>query len=37
MLPSWAFGFVQSQERYETQEEILRIADEYRSRGIGLD
>lgn len=37
MLPRWAFGFLQSQERYETQEEILEIAGEYRRRGIGLD
>lgn len=37
MLPSWAFGFVQSQERYETQKEILEIAAEYRARKIGLD
>lgn len=37
MLPKWAFGYVQSQERYESQEEILRIAREYRERGIGLD
>lgn len=37
MLPKWAFGYVQSQERYETQEEILSVAREYRKRGIGLD
>lgn len=37
MLPKWAFGYIQSQERYETQEEILKTADEYRRRGIGLD
>ena len=37
MLPKWAFGYMQSQERYETQDEILGIADEYRKRGIGLD
>lgn len=37
MLPKWAFGYVQSQERYETQEEILQVAKEYRERGIGLD
>ena len=37
MLPRWAFGFIQSQERYETQEEILAIVAEYRRRGIGLD
>ncbi len=37
MLPRWAFGFVQSQERYETQAEVLEVAKEYRSRKIGLD
>ena len=37
MLPRWAFGYLQSQERYETQEEICRVAKEYRERGIGLD
>lgn len=37
MLPKWAFGYIQSQERYETQEEICTIAKEYRKRGIGLD
>jgi len=37
MLPLWTFGYIQSQERYETQEEILQIADGYRSRKIGLD
>ena len=37
LLPQWAYGFIQSQERYETQEEILQIAGQYRERGIGLD
>lgn len=37
LLPKWAFGYVQSQERYETEEEILAVAKEYRERGIGLD
>ncbi len=37
MLPKWAFGFIQSQERYETEEEILQIAEEYRKREIGVD
>lgn len=37
MLPKWAFGFVQSQERYESQEEILETAREYRRRGLGID
>ena len=37
MLPKWAFGYIQSQERFETQREILDTAAEYRRRGIGLD
>ncbi|MCR5461273.1 MAG: DUF5110 domain-containing protein [Acetatifactor sp.] len=37
LLPKWAYGYVQSQERYETQEEILSVVQEYRKRGIGLD
>ncbi|MBQ4085464.1 MAG: DUF4968 domain-containing protein [Clostridia bacterium] len=37
MLPAWAFGFMQSQERYETQQEMLDVAREYRRRGLGLD
>lgn len=37
LLPRWAYGYVQSQERYETQEEILSVVQEYRKRGIGLD
>ena len=37
MLPKWAFGYIQSQERYETQDEILEVAGQYREKGIGLD
>lgn len=37
MLPKWAFGYIQSQERYETAEEICSVTAEYRKRGIGLD
>ena len=37
MLPKWAFGYIQSQERYEDQDEIIRISKEYRDRNIGLD
>lgn len=37
MLPKWAFGYIQSQERYETQEELLRVASEIRRRRIGAD
>ncbi len=37
LLPRWAYGFIQSQERYETQAEILDIVVQHRARGIGLD
>lgn len=37
MLPKWAFGFMQSQERYETAQEIEAVVNEYRNRKIGLD
>ena len=37
MLPKWAFGYIQSKERYETQEELVDVAREYRRRGVGLD
>lgn len=37
LLPKWAFGYIQSQERYETQEEIRETVREYRERKIGLD
>lgn len=37
LLPKWAFGYLQSQERYETAEEIEGVVKEYRKRGIGLD
>ena len=32
--PKWAFGYVQSQERYESQKEILSIAKEFKKRKI---
>ena len=35
--PAWAFGYIQSQERYETADELISIAETYRERGIGLD
>jgi alpha-D-xyloside xylohydrolase len=37
MLPRWAFGYLQSKERYKTQEELLAIVKEYRQRHIPLD
>ncbi len=37
MLPKWVFGYLQSKERFETQEEIEHVAGEYRRRNIGID
>ena len=37
MLPKWAFGYVQSKERYTSQEELLGVVQEYRARGLPLD
>jgi len=37
MLPKWAFGYMQSQERYETAQELIDTVKEYRRRGVGLD
>lgn len=37
LLPRWAFGYIQSQERYEDQSELERTVREYREHGLGLD
>lgn len=37
MFPRWFFGYIQSKERYRTQEELVGIVREYRERGIPLD
>jgi alpha-D-xyloside xylohydrolase len=37
LFPLWAWGFWQSRERYKTQQEILDVAGEYRSRDIPFD
>ncbi len=36
-LPEWAVGFWQSKLRYESQEDLLEVAREYKKRGIPLD
>lgn len=36
LLPEWAAGFWQSKLRYESQEELLQVAREYKRRGIPL-
>jgi alpha-D-xyloside xylohydrolase len=37
LFPKWAYGYIQSKERYKTQEELLDIARGYRERGIPMD
>jgi alpha-D-xyloside xylohydrolase len=37
LFPEWAYGFFQSKDRYESQEEILAVAAEYRRRHLPLD
>jgi alpha-D-xyloside xylohydrolase len=37
MLPKWAFGYVQSKERYVTQEELVDVVREYRRRELPID
>jgi alpha-D-xyloside xylohydrolase len=37
MFGKWAWGFWQSKERYASQDELLWIADQYRSRHIPID
>lgn len=37
LLPKWAYGFIQSQERYESSAELLAMAEGFRKRKLGLD
>jgi alpha-D-xyloside xylohydrolase len=37
MMPKWAYGFWQSRQRYETQQQLLDTLSEYRQRGWPLD
>ncbi len=37
MLPRWAFGYVQSKERYVTAAELVDVVREYRARELPLD
>jgi len=37
LMPKWAYGFWQSRQRYETQEQILGALGEYRRRGWPID
>ena len=37
MMPRWAYGFWQSRQRYETQEQLLDVLREYRRRRVPID
>lgn len=37
MLPRWAYGFIQSKDRYKSLDEIIEIANRYRSEKIPMD
>ncbi len=37
MLPRWSYGYVQSKERYATQDELVATVREFRRREIPLD
>ncbi len=37
LLPKWAYGYLQSKERYASQAELLEIVREYRARQLPLD
>ncbi len=37
MLPKWSYGYVQSKERYISQEELIATVQEYRDRSLPLD
>lgn len=37
MLPLWSFGFIQSKERYASQDELVAVVQKYRDLGIPLD
>lgn len=37
LMPKWAYGFWQSRQRYNTQQELLDVVREYRKRRLPLD
>lgn len=37
LLPKWAFGYLQSKERYQTAQEMIDVVTEYRKRKVPLD
>lgn len=37
MFPLWSYGFIQSRERYETQDQLVGIVKKYRELNVPLD
>ena len=37
LLPKWAYGYIQSKERYTCADELLDVTREFRRRKLGLD
>lgn len=37
MFPLWSYGFIQSRERYATQDEVVDVVKRYRDLGVPLD
>jgi alpha-D-xyloside xylohydrolase len=37
MFPKWAYGLFQSQDRYQSQKEVLSVKDNYRNNNIPVD
>jgi len=37
MFPLWAYGYIQSKERYKNQDEVVSVVEKYRSLKVPLD
>ncbi|MCC5843445.1 MAG: DUF4968 domain-containing protein [Verrucomicrobia bacterium] len=37
LFPRWTYGYIQSKERYKSQQELLEVVGEYRRRELPLD
>lgn len=37
LLPRWAYGYIQSKERYTCSDELIDVTREFRRRNLGLD
>lgn len=37
LLPKWAYGYVQSKERYKSADELIETVKTFRRRGLGID